>query len=111
MAVTNLSNLLGKNVYTKAGKYVGKIDDTMLDSERGAVYGVVVQVDRASFLFKMLEKGGEIKKAVLIPHRHITACEDIVVVSMPKRYEAPLAAPMASAPMDEPSTAAIEENI
>jgi len=87
MGVNNLTGLIGKDVYTKNAKFIGKVDDTMLDSERGAVYGIVIQMARDSFLFKMFEEGGESKKAILIPHRHIIAAEDILIVAMPEKYE------------------------
>ncbi len=99
MTVNNLTDLIGKDVYTKNAKYVGKIDDTMVDSERGAVYGVVIQMARDGFLYQMFEQSGDVKKAILIPHRHIIACEDIIVISMPQKYETP-----ARLPMPEPST-------
>ena len=87
MGVNNLTGLIGKDVYTKNAKFIGKVDDTMLDSERGSVYGIVIQMARDSFLFKMFEEGGESKKAILIRHRHIIAAEDILIVAMPEKYE------------------------
>lgn len=87
MTVNNLTEMIGRDVYTKNAKFIGKVDDSMLDSERGSIYGIVIQMARDSFLFKMFEEGGESKKAILIPHRHIIACDDIVIVAMPEKYE------------------------
>ena len=56
MSISNLAELIGKDVYTKNAKYVGKVDDTMVDSERGAVYGVVIQMAKDSFLYQMFEQ-------------------------------------------------------
>ncbi|MFH1786997.1 MAG: PRC-barrel domain-containing protein [archaeon] len=93
MTVSNLTEIGGKSVYTKNAKFIGVVEDTMLDTERGAVYGVVVQMDRGSFLYQMFEKSGDAKRAVLIPHKHIVAADDIVIISMPKKYETPLSIP------------------
>lgn len=89
MAVANLSSVIGKDVYTKGGKFIGKVDDAMLDTERGAIYGLVIQMARDSFVYKFFEQeGGGAKKAILIPHRHLLAAEDIILVSMPEKYQA-----------------------
>lgn len=88
MAVNNLSEIVGKNVYTKTAKFVGKVEDSMLDTERGAVAGFVIQMAPDSYLYKMFEKGGN-KKAILVPHRHVIACDDIVIIAVPSKYEQP----------------------
>ncbi|MFC1454973.1 PRC-barrel domain-containing protein [Candidatus Undinarchaeota archaeon] len=93
MVVSNLAELTGKSVYTKNAKFVGTVEDAMLDTERGSVYGVVVQMDRSSFLYQMFEKSGDAKRAVLIPHKHVISAEDIILISMPKKYETPLSLP------------------
>jgi len=87
MAVINLTEINGKDVYTKNGKYIGKIDDTMLDTEKGSIYGIVIGMAKESFLYKMFEQSGEGKKAILIPHRHIISSDDIVLISIPPKYE------------------------
>jgi sporulation protein YlmC with PRC-barrel domain len=88
MVVINLTALNGKDVYTRNAKFVGKVDDSMLDTEKGNVYGFVVNMARDSFLYKMLpstEQG--VKKTILIPYREILSCDDIVLVTVPKQYE------------------------
>ena len=105
MSVANLTTLIGKDVYTKNGKYIGKIDDAMLDSERGAVYGFVIQMGKESYIYKFFEQEGGSKKAILIPHRHVIACEDIVLVSMPEKYHSA----HASTPAPEPEPEFSEE--
>lgn len=88
MVVINLTALNGKDVYTRNAKFVGKVDDTMLDTEKGNVYGFVVNMARDSFLYKMLpstEQG--VRKTILIPYREILSCDDIVLVTVPKQYE------------------------
>jgi len=90
MPVLNLTELSGKDVYTRNAKYVGKIEDTMLDTEKGNIYGFAIAMAKGSFLYKMLsgaEQGAAGKKTILIPYREILACEDIVLVTVPKKYE------------------------
>jgi len=90
MAVCNLTELVGKNVYTRSAKFVGRIDDTMLDTEKGNLYGVAVGLSKDSFLSKALT-GSETsaRKSILIPYREIIACDDIILVTVPKQYERP----------------------
>lgn len=90
MTVINLTALAGKDVYTRNAKYVGKIDDSMIDTEKGNIYGFAINMAKESFLYKSV--GGEkpmsgTKKTVLIPYREVLACDDIVIVTVPKQYE------------------------
>jgi sporulation protein YlmC with PRC-barrel domain len=89
MTVINLTELGGKDVYTRNAKFVGKVDDTMLDTEKGNIYGFAVNMSKESFLFKMLASSepGVTKKTILIPYREVLSCEDIVIVTVPKQYE------------------------
>ena len=88
MGVVNLSSLVGKDVYTRNAKYVGKVDDTMIDTEKGNIYGFAVAMSRDSFLFRMLSRSEQgVKKTILIPYREVLAAEDIVLVTVPKQYE------------------------
>ena len=93
MAVVNLAEINGRDVYTKNGRYIGKVEDSMLDSEKGSIQGIVIAMAKESFLYKMFEQTGEGKKAILIPHRHVMACDDIVIVTIPPKYEKPAVAP------------------
>ena len=88
MGVVNLSSLIGRDVYTRNAKYVGKIDDTMVDTEKGNIYGFAVAMSRDSFLFRMMSGSQQgAKKTILIPYREILASDDIVLVTVPKQYE------------------------
>ncbi len=88
MGVVNLSSLVGKDVYTRNAKYVGKIDDTMIDTEKGNIYGFAVMMARDSFLYRMLSRTEQgAKKTILIPYREVLAADDIVLVTVPKQYE------------------------
>ncbi len=115
MGVVNLSSLVGRDVYTRNAKYVGKIDDTMVDTEKGNIYGFAVAMSKDSFLFRMISRSDQgAKKTILIPYREVLAADDIVLVTVPKQYErmetsessegegteeeSPLSGPMAAMP-------------
>lgn len=88
MTVINLTALNGRDVFTRNGKYVGKVDDSMLDTEKGSIYGLTVNMARESLLYKMLSTSEQgVKKTILIPFREVLACEDIVIVTVPRQYE------------------------
>ena len=90
MAVCNLTELIGKDVFTRNAKFVGKIDDTMIDTEKGNLYGVAVGLTKDSFLSKALTNpDAGLRKTILIPYKEIISCEDIVLVTVPKQYERP----------------------
>jgi len=90
MVVVNLTDLFGKDVYTRNAKYVGKVDDSMLDTEKGNVYGFAVSMAKEGFLYKALASPEEgAKKTILIPYREIIACDDVVLVTVPKQFEQP----------------------
>jgi len=87
MTVLNLSDLVGKDVFTRNAKYVGKIDDTMLDTEKGNLYGFAIAMAKDSFLAKMISPDVVSKKTILIPYREVLAVGDIVLVTVPHQYE------------------------
>jgi sporulation protein YlmC with PRC-barrel domain len=89
MAVLNLSELRGKEVFTVNAKHVGRVEDIMLDTKKGNVYGLIVEMSKDSFLYKMFQKSEEttVKKTILVPHGEVRACDDIVLVSVPAEYE------------------------
>ncbi len=88
MGVVNLTSLVGKDVFTRSGKYVGKIDDTLIDTEKSNVYGFAVAMSRESFLYRVLSKTEQgVKKTILIPFREVLASDDIILVTVPKQYE------------------------
>jgi len=104
MTVINLTQLGGRDVFTKNAKYVGKIDDSMLDTEKGNIYGFIVNMARNSFLYQAVGKESATdagKKTILIPYREILACEDIVLVTVPKQYEKPSQVPVKEEDLEE----------
>ncbi len=103
MTVVNITSLNGRDVFTRNGKYVGKIDDTMVDTEKGNIYGFAVLMSRSSFLYRMLSKGEQdVKKTILIPYREVLAADDIILVTVPKQYEKLEQEALAGGPEESP---------
>lgn len=68
-----ITSLLGLEVYTQKGVFVGRVDDVVLNPEQGAVSGLALG-DVNKDLFDQKSKG------VIIPYRWITAIGDIVIM-------------------------------
>lgn len=70
---TEITSLLGLEVYTKKGIFVGKVDDAVLDPSQGALIGLAVgSVNRSIF--------DPDAKGVIIPYRWIEAVGDIILM-------------------------------
>ncbi len=68
-----ITSLLGLEVYTQKGVFVGRVDDVVLNPEQGAVSGLALgDVNRD--LFDQKSKG------IIIPYRWVTAIGDIVIM-------------------------------
>ncbi|MCX8172947.1 MAG: PRC-barrel domain-containing protein [Archaeoglobaceae archaeon] len=68
-----ITTLFGMRVFTDEGKYVGKIEDVMIDSETNTISGIVV-VDYNKAIIDSTSRG------VVIPYRIVRAVGDIVLV-------------------------------
>lgn len=68
-----ITSLLGLEVYTQKGVFVGRVDDVVLNPEQGAVSGLALG-DVNKDLFDQKSKG------VIIPYRWVTAIGDIVIM-------------------------------
>jgi sporulation protein YlmC with PRC-barrel domain len=68
-----ITSLLGLEVYTQKGVFVGKVDDAVLDPEQRVVSGLALgNVNKNLFD----QKG----KGVVIPYRWVTAVGDIILM-------------------------------
>jgi len=65
-----LSELSGMKVYSDRARYIGTIEDAVIDDKEGKITGVVFE-----------RRGG---KALSIPYNSIMAIHDIVLVSSKK---------------------------
>ncbi|HUI39694.1 MAG TPA: PRC-barrel domain-containing protein [Methanothrix sp.] len=68
-----ITALLDVEVYTQKGIFVGKVDDIVLDPEKGSVSGLALG-DVNKDLFDQKGKG------IVIPYRWVTAVGDIIVI-------------------------------
>lgn len=69
----DITSLLGLEVYTQKGVFVGRVDDAVLDPEKGVISGLALgSVNKELFS----QKG----RGIVIPYKWITAVGDIVIM-------------------------------
>lgn len=74
-----ITSLMGLEVYTERGVFVGKVEDAVLDPEKRAVSGLALGgVNKEIFEHK--------GRGVIIPFKWITAVGDIVLMRHLKRH-------------------------
>ena len=78
MAITvkNISEMMGKDVFTNKGVFCGKVADIEIDLNKYRVKALVVEASRGSFLAKIV--GG--RKGVIIPYRLVDNVGDVVII-------------------------------
>jgi sporulation protein YlmC with PRC-barrel domain len=72
-----ITTLVGREVYSNSGVFVGEVDDVRLDLDRQSVTALAVS-DLSEELF-----GGRIpaNKGVMIPYRWVRAVGDVVLIN------------------------------
>jgi sporulation protein YlmC with PRC-barrel domain len=71
--ISEISTLFGMRVYTDEGRYVGKIQDVVIDEEKKMIKGIaVVEYNRA-----LIESRAQ---GVILPYALVKAIGDIVLV-------------------------------
>ncbi len=71
--ISEISTLFGMRVYTDEGRYVGKIQDVVIDEEKKMIRGIaVVEYNRA-----LIESRAQ---GVILPYAIVRAIGDIVLV-------------------------------
>ncbi|MCS7130121.1 MAG: PRC-barrel domain-containing protein [Archaeoglobaceae archaeon] len=68
-----ITTFFGMRVYTDEGRYVGKIEDVIIESDSNSITGIVV-VDYNKALIDKTSKG------VVIPYRIVRSVGDIVLI-------------------------------
>jgi sporulation protein YlmC with PRC-barrel domain len=68
-----ITSLLGLEVYTQKGVFVGKVDDALLNPDQGVVSGLAL----GSVNKNLFDQKG---KGVVIPYRWVTAVGDIILM-------------------------------
>jgi len=71
--ISEISTLFGLKVYTDEGRYVGKVDDVVIDLERRQIRGLAVgDYNKALIDSKAI--------GVIIPYRLVKSVGDIVII-------------------------------
>jgi len=71
--ISEISTLFGLKVYTDEGRYVGKVDDVVIDVEKRQIRGLAVgDYNKALIDSKAL--------GVIIPYRFVKSVGDIVII-------------------------------
>ncbi len=69
----DITSILGLEVYTQRGIFVGKVDDAVLDPENGTISGLAL----GSINKELFDQKG---KGIVIPYKWVTAVGDIVIM-------------------------------
>jgi sporulation protein YlmC with PRC-barrel domain len=77
--LAEITSIMGMEVYTMKGVYVGKVEDAVLDPDQGTISGLAIGGVNKS-LFDMKGKG------IIIPFRWITAVGDVILMRHMKRH-------------------------
>jgi sporulation protein YlmC with PRC-barrel domain len=72
-----ISSLIGREVYSKNGIFVGEVDDVQISLDNEAITGLAVSSVNSA-LFKGWDLDG---KGILVPYRWVRAVGDIVLVN------------------------------
>lgn len=81
-----MSKLYGMDIYTDTGKFLGKVQDLIVDLEKGEV----VRITMEPISFRTKEDARRILGEASILYKNVKSVEDVVVVS--KRKEIPVKA-------------------
>ena len=78
MAITvkNISEVLGKDVFTNRGIYAGRVADIEVNMSKFRLRSLVVEAGRGSFLSELV--GG--KRGVIIPYQLVESVGDVVII-------------------------------
>jgi len=74
-----ITSLMGLEVYTQQGVFVGRVDDAVLDPEKGVLSGLALGSINKD-LFNQKSRG------VIIPYRWVMAIGDIVLMRHLKKH-------------------------
>lgn len=74
--VQNMTNLVGKDVFTSEGSYCGKVRDIELNLPKFKVRAMVVDAAQGSYLAQKV--GG--KKGVIVPYSMVNAVNDVIMI-------------------------------
>ncbi len=96
VTVKNVSEVLGKDVFTTKGVYAGRVADLEMHLDKFRIKSIVVEAGKGSFLASMV--GG--KRGVIIPYQLVESVGDVVII---KHIVAPAPIESGQFPMEEPA--------
>jgi sporulation protein YlmC with PRC-barrel domain len=73
-----ITTLVGREVYTNNGVYVGEVEDVRLDVDAQAITGLALGEINADLLAGQLEGG---QRGAIVPYRWVRSVGDVVIVS------------------------------
>ena len=73
-----LTTLVGREVYTNNGVYVGEVEDVRLDVDAQAVTGLALNEVNVDLLGTQIESG---QRGALVPYRWVRSVGDVIIVS------------------------------
>ncbi len=71
--IGEITTFFGMRVFTDEGRYVGKVEDVIIDTDSRSIYGLAV-VDYNKALINSKAKG------VIIPYKIVRAVGDIILI-------------------------------
>jgi sporulation protein YlmC with PRC-barrel domain len=76
-APQEITNLVGREVYTNTGVFLGEVEDLKLNLDTQEVTGIAVhELNRELFAEEM-----DTSRGVIVPYRWVQAVGDVVIVS------------------------------
>jgi sporulation protein YlmC with PRC-barrel domain len=72
-----ITTLVGREVYSNNGVFVGEVEDIRLDLDREAVTGLALTALNDELFRNRIEPG----KGVLIPYRWVRAVGDVILIN------------------------------
>lgn len=71
--ISEISSLFGLNVYTDEGRYIGRVEDVVIDIERRQIKGLaLLEYNRSIIESKAM--------GIILPYRIVKSVGDIVIV-------------------------------
>lgn len=74
--VKNISEILGKDVFTTKGVYCGRVTNVDINISKYRVASIVIEAAKGSYMENLV--GG--KKGVIVPYQMVQSIGDIVII-------------------------------
>jgi sporulation protein YlmC with PRC-barrel domain len=74
--VQNLSDMIGKDVFTVKGVYTGRVSDMHVNLGKFRLNSLVLDVAKNSFLSNMIGN----KRGVIVPYQYVESIGDVIII-------------------------------